>query len=309
MGNFDYIIVGAGTAGCVLADRLSAGGRDRVLVLEAGGTDRRFWIKTPIGYGRTFADPAVNWKYQTLPNPGLNGRSIYWPRGRVVGGSSSINALVYCRGMPADFDDWRQMGNVGWGWDDVRPYFERSERRVDAAGHASGDGPLDVKDVTPFLHPMRQNWLDAATELGLPFTDDFNGPHPEGLGCYQVTIRKGLRRSAADAFLRPALRRANIRLETDAWVSTIRFDQRRAVGVEYARGGGRQFAAANREVILCGGAVNSPQLLQLSGIGPASTLGSAGIPPLLDNARRRRKSPGSPRRGVFVQGHAADLER
>ncbi len=283
MGNFDYIIVGAGTAGCVLADRLSAGARDRVLVLEAGGTDRRFWIRTPIGYGRTFADPKVNWKYQTLPNPGLNGRCIYWPRGRVVGGSSSINALVYCRGMPADFDDWRQMGNVGWGWDDVRPYFERSERRVDAAGHAGRDGPLDVKDVTPFLHPMRQNWLDAAAELGLPLTDDFNGAHPEGLGCYQVTIRNGLRRSAADAFLRPALRRANIRLETDAWVSKIRFDQRRAVGVEYVRGGSPQFAAANREVILCGGAVNSPQLLQLSGIGPASILGSAGIPPLLDN--------------------------
>ena len=283
MENFDYIIIGAGSAGCVLADRLSAGGRDRVLVLEAGGTDRRFWIKTPIGYGRTFADPAVNWKYQTLPNPGLNGRNIYWPRGRVVGGSSSINALVYCRGMPADFDDWRQMGNVGWGWDDVRPYFERSERRVDAAGHASGDGPLDVKDVTPFLHPMRQNWSDAAAELSLAWTDDFNGPHPGGLGCYQVTIRNGLRRSAADAFLRPALRRGNIRLETGAWVSRIRFDQRRAVGVDYVRGGTEAFAAANREVILCGGAVNSPQLLQLSGIGPAATLAAAGITPLLDN--------------------------
>jgi choline dehydrogenase len=282
--NFDYIIIGAGSAGCVLADRLSAGGRNRVLVLEAGGSDRRFWIKTPIGYGRTFADPKVNWKYQTLPNPGLNGRSIYWPRGRVVGGSSSINALVYCRGMPADFDDWRQMGNVGWGWDDVRPYFERSERRVDAAGHAAGDEPLDIKDVTPFLHPMRRNWLDAAAELGLPVTDDFNGPHPEGFGCYQVTIRNGMRRSAADAFLRPALRRANVRLETQAWVSRIRFDRRRAVGVEYVRGGTPQFAAANREVILCAGAVNSPQLLQLSGIGPAATLASAGIAPLLDNA-------------------------
>jgi choline dehydrogenase len=283
MESFDYIIIGAGSAGCVLADRLSASGRDRILVLEAGGTDRRFWIKTPIGYGRTFADAAVNWKYQTLPNPGLNGRSIYWPRGRVVGGSSSINALVYCRGIPADFDDWRQMGNIGWGWEDVRPYFERSERRVDAAGRARGEGPLDIKDVTPFLHPMRRNWLDAAAELGLPVTDDFNGPHPEGLGCYQVTIRNGIRRSAADAFLRPALRRGNIRLETGAWVSKIRFDQRRAVGVEYVRGGAGKFAAADREVILCGGAVNSPQLLQLSGIGPASTLEAAGITTLLDN--------------------------
>jgi choline dehydrogenase len=283
VGNFDYIIIGAGTAGCVLADRLSAARPDRVLLLEAGGTDRRFWIKTPIGYGRTFADGAVNWKYQTLPNPGLNGRSIYWPRGRVIGGSSSINALVYCRGMPADFDDWRRMGNVGWGWDDVRPIFERSERRVDAAGRVRGDGPLDVKDVTPFLHPMRENWLAAAAELKLPVTDDFNGPQPEGFGCYQVTIRDGLRRSAADAFLRPALRRENLRLETDAWVSKIRFDQRRAVGVEYVRGGVKCSASANREVILCGGAVNSPQLLQLSGIGPASVLTAAGIAPLLDN--------------------------
>jgi choline dehydrogenase len=281
--HFDYIIIGAGSAGCVLADRLSAGGRGRVLILEAGGSDRRFWIKTPIGYGRTFADAAVNWKYQTAPNPGLNGRSIYWPRGRVIGGSSSINALVYCRGMPADFDDWRHMGNVGWGWDDVRRCFERSERRVDAAGHAGGDEPLDVKDVTPFLHPMRRNWLDAAAELGLPVTDDFNGPHPEGFGCYQVTIREGLRRSAADAFLRPALRRGNVRLETGAWVSKIRFEQGRAVGVDYVRGGTAAYAAAGREVILCAGAVNSPQLLQLSGIGPAATLSAAGITPLRDN--------------------------
>jgi choline dehydrogenase len=281
---FDFIIVGAGTAGCVLADRLSSGGGDRVLLLEAGGSDRRFWIKTPIGYGRTFADAAVNWKYQTLPNPGLDGRSIYWPRGRVVGGSSSINALVYCRGMPADFDDWRRMGNVGWGWDDVRPYFERSERRVDAAGHATGGGPMDVKDVTPFLHPMRRNWNDAAAELCLPWTEDFNGPHPEGLGCYQVNIRHGLRRSAADAFLRPALRRANVRLETGAWVSKIRFEQRRAIGVDYVRDGATQSANASREVIVCGGAVNSPQLLQLSGIGAAAILTPLGITPLFDNA-------------------------
>ena len=284
MDNFDYIIIGAGSAGCVLADRLSAGGQSRVLVLEAGGTDRRFWIKTPIGYGRTFADAAVNWKYQAAPSPGLNGRGIYWPRGRVIGGSGSINALVYCRGMPEDFDDWRSMGNLGWGWDEVRPYFERSERRVDAFGHISGAGPLDIKDVSPFLHPMKRNWLRAAEELGLPVTDDFNGPHPEGLGCYQVTIRNGLRRSAADAFLRPALERANVRLETGAWVSRIRFEQHRAVGVEYVRDGNPRFAAAAREVILCAGAVNSPQLLQLSGIGPSSTLAAAGIAPLLDNA-------------------------
>ena len=281
--HFDYIVVGAGSAGCVLADRLSAGGRHRILILEAGGSDARFWIKTPIGYGRTFADAAVNWKYQTQPSPGLNGRTMYWPRGRVLGGSSSINALVYCRGMPADFDDWRAMGNVGWGWDDVRPYFEKSERRVDSAGHATTDGALDIKDVTPFLHPTKANWFAAAREMGLPVTDDFNGPNPEGLGCYPVTIRDGKRQSAADAFLRPALRRGTVKLETHAWVSKIRFNDGRATGVEWSRGGGQHFSAAAHEVILCAGAVNSPQLLQLSGIGPGATLAAHGITPMIDN--------------------------
>ena len=283
MGDFDYIIIGAGTAGCVLADRLSVSGRDRILVLEAGGSDNRFWIKTPIGYGRTFADPSVNWKYQTQSSPGLNGRTMYWPRGRVVGGSSSINALVYCRGAPQDFDDWRRMGNVGWGWEDVKPYFEMSERRVDPEGSAQGAGTLDVADVTPYLHPMRRNWLDAADELHLPTTDDFNGEHPLGLGCYQVTIRHGLRRSAADAFLRPALHRGNVKLETQAWVSKIRIQQRRAIGVEYVHRGEAKFAAAKREVLVCAGTVNSPQLLQLSGIGSGAALSALGLDPVLDN--------------------------
>ena len=284
MDQFDYIIVGAGTAGCVLAERLSAGGRHRVLVLEAGGSDDRFWIKTPIGYGRTFADAAVNWKYQSQPNPGLNGRRMYWPRGRVVGGSSSINALVYCRGMPEDFDDWHAMGNRGWSWDDVRPCFERSERRVDATGHATTGGVLDVKDVSPHLHPMLANWRDAAAELGVPFTDDFNGPRPEGLGCYQVTIRDGKRQSAADAFLRPALRRGHVKLEINAWVSKIRLLEGRAAGVEWIRDGQPQVSLASREVIVSAGAVNSPQLLQLSGIGPGALLASHGIERRVDNA-------------------------
>jgi len=281
---YDYIIVGAGSAGCVLAERLTRDRHCRVLILEAGGSDRRFWIKTPIGYGRTFADPAVNWRYQTLPSPGLNGRSMYWPRGRVVGGSSSINALVYCRGMPADFDGWRDLGNPGWGWNEVRPYFEKSERRVDFHGHAHTDGALDVKDVTPFLHPMRRNWLAAAAELGVPVTADFNGEQPFGLGCYQVNIRHGRRRSAADAFLRPALHRSNLRLLTGAWASKIRIDARRALGVEYARGAEQCFAAANREVLVCSGTVNSPQLLQLSGVGPPAHLAAHGITPICDAA-------------------------
>ncbi len=280
---FDYIIVGAGSAGCVLADRLSGSGR-RVLVLEAGGSDARFWIKTPIGYGRTFADAAVNWKYQTAASPGLNGRTMYWPRGRVLGGSSSINALVYCRGMPADFDDWRAMGHVGWGWNDVRPYFERSERRVDSSGRATTGGALDVRDVTPLLHPTRAAWEGAARELGLAWTDDFNGEHPEGLGCYQVTIRRGRRRSAADAFMRPALARPNVRLELQAWVSKIRIGGGAATGVEWVRDGRQHYSAAAAEVIVCGGAVNSPQLLQLSGIGPGATLAAHGITTLVDNA-------------------------
>jgi choline dehydrogenase len=280
---FDYIIIGAGTAGCVLAERLSADARCRVLILEAGGSDARFWIKTPIGYGRTFADPAVNWKYQTQASPGLNGRTMYWPRGRVLGGSSSINALVYCRGMPQDFDDWRAMGNLGWGWDDVRPYFEKSERRVDPKGHALTAGALDVKDVTPYLHPMGANWLAVAAELHVPVTDDFNGSHPEGLGAYQVTIRDGRRCSAADAFLRPALARSNVKLEMHAWASKIRFEQGRAVGVEWTRDGVAQFSTAHAEVLVCGGTVNSPQLLQLSGVGPKATLAAYGVPCVLDN--------------------------
>jgi choline dehydrogenase len=281
--SFDYVIVGAGTAGCVLAERLSASGRDRVLVLEAGGSDNRFWIKTPIGYGFTFADPAVNWKYQADASPGLNGRAMYWPRGRVVGGSSSINALVYCRGMPQDFDDWRDLGNSGWGFSDVRPYFERTERRTDSTGRALSEGALDVKDVTPFLHPMRAQWLGAAAELGLPVTDDFNGPQPEGFGSYQISVRDGRRWSAADAFLRPALKRRNVRLESLAWVSRLRCEGRRVLGVEYVRDSEPRYVKAEREVILCAGAVNTPQLLQLSGIGPGRTLASFGIAPILDN--------------------------
>jgi len=283
VASFDYIIVGAGSAGCVLAERLSASGRDRVLLLEAGGADKGFWIKAPIGYGRMFADPAVNWKYETQPNPGLGGRTMYWPRGRVVGGSSSINALVYCRGMPQDFDDWLQMGNTGWGWDDVRPYFEKSERRVDADGRAHTAGVLDVKDVGPYLHTTGRHWYAAAAELRLPVTADFNGDHPEGMGHYQVSIRNGRRWSSADAFLRPALRRNNLNLQTRAWASKILCDGRRAQGVEYLQGDETRFAAAAREVIVCAGAVNSPQLLQLSGIGPGETLNALGIPVRLDN--------------------------
>jgi choline dehydrogenase len=281
--SFDYIIVGAGTAGCVLADRLSASGRNSVLILEAGGSDLKFWIKVPIGYGITFADTRVNWKFQAGKSPGLGGRAMYWPRGRVMGGSSSINAMVYCRGMPGDFDDWRALGNSGWGWDEVRPYFERSERRVAADGRALTEGPLDVRDMTPYLHPMGKEWFEAAAELKLPVTEDFNGPRPEGFGRYPVTIRDGRRWSAADAFLRPALKRRNVKLMTGAWASRLRCEGRRVCGVEFMRDNEGCFARAMREVIVCAGTVNSPQLLQLSGIGPGALLREHGIETLVDN--------------------------
>ena len=309
MESFDYVIVGAGTAGCVLAERLSASGRHRVLVLEAGGSDARFWIKAPIGYGFTFADPSVNWKYQTAPSPGLDGRSMYWPRGRVVGGSSSINALVYCRGMPADFDDWRALGNPGWGWKDVRPCFERSERRVTPDGRASTDGPLDVKDVTPYLHPMREQWLAAAAELGLPVTDDFNGSSPEGFGCYQVYDpgRPPLVGGGRFPAPRPAPRRREV--GDRAWVAKLRCEGRRVIGVDYVRGGASCYARADREVIVCGGAVNSPQLLQLSGIGPARHAVSARHRARARQPGGRRQSAGPSGRGVLVQGDSPHLER
>jgi choline dehydrogenase len=282
LGEFDTVIVGSGSAGCVLADRLSADGRRRVLLLEAGGSDRRFWIRLPIGYGRTFFDERINWKYHTEPEPALNGQSGYWPRGKVLGGSSSINAMVYCRGLPGDFEDWCARGNPGWGWRDVEPVFRRTERRVDAQGRAADGGPLFVSDVTHEMHPLRRHYFAAAREMGLAVTDDFNGPQPEGVGLYQITTRHGMRWSAADAFLRPALRRANLRLERHALVHRVLFEGRRAVGVVFAQGGHLFTVRARHEVILSAGAVNSPQLLQLSGVGPGALLQQLGIAVVMD---------------------------
>lgn len=283
VGEFDTIIVGSGSAGCVLADRLSADGARAVLLLEAGGSDRRFWIKLPIGYGRTFFDERINWKYRTEPEPALGGQRAYWPRGKVLGGSSSINAMVYCRGLPGDFDDWVQQGNPGWGWADVEPVYRRTECRVDAQGRAAvGGGPLFVSDVEPEMHPVRRHYFAAARAMGLPMTEDFNGPQPEGVGLYQITSRHGMRWSAADAFLRPALRRTNLRLESRALVHKLLFEGRRVVGVVFAQGGRLRTARARREVILSAGAVNSPQLLQLSGVGPGALLQQHGIGVVLD---------------------------
>ena len=278
---FDYIIIGAGAAGSVLADRLSASGRHRILVLEAGGSDYRFWVRMPLGYGRTFNDSQVNWKYHTVAQSGLSGRSIYWPRGKVMGGSSSINAMVHMRGLRSDYDHWRDQGNDQWGADSVWPVFDRIEQRIDPRGAISGDGPVAVNDLRRYLHPMGTVLTQAAAELDLPLSDDFNGENPEGLGSYRFNIRQGRRWSASDAFLKPALRRKNVKLELYAHATAIRFDGRRAVGVNYLHRGVAK-SADSAQVILCGGAVNSPQLLQLSGVGAGGHLQSLSIPVVAD---------------------------
>ncbi|MEO6626453.1 MAG: GMC family oxidoreductase N-terminal domain-containing protein [Burkholderiaceae bacterium] len=278
MAQWDYIVVGAGSAGCVLANRLSKNPEHKVLLLEAGGSDRRLWVWVPIGYARTFRDPAVNWMYQTESEPALGGRSSYWPRGKVLGGSSSINAMAYVRGQPEDYDGWRQMGNPGWGWSDVLPFFKRSEDHAWGAGpHHGTGGPLHVNDITAAVHPLCGSFLLAANALGFTRTDDFNGPASEGVGIYPINTRKGWRESTASAFLRPALTRANLGLHTHAHATRVLIRDRRAVGVEYRRGGQMLQAFARCEVIVCGGAVNSPQLLQLSGIGDAKLLAQYGI--------------------------------
>src|SRR5215470_7156701 len=279
---FDYIIVGAGSAGCVLADRLTASGRHRVLLLEAGGHDRHIWIHIPLGYGKLFADRRVNWLYNTEPEPELNNRSVIQPRGKVLGGSSSINGLLYLRGQPQDFDHWRQLGNSGWSFDDVLPYFRRAEdqERGEDALHGVG-GPLAVSNVCE-PHPLCEAFIASAQQAGFPRNDDFNGPTQEGAGYFQLTARNGRRCSTAVGYLRQARRRPNLAVVTDALASRILLSDRRAVGVEYRRGDTTHIAHASGEVILAGGAFNSPQLLQLSGLGPAALLRPLGIEVIAD---------------------------
>lgn len=275
---FDYVVVGAGTAGCVVASRLAEGSKARVLLLEAGGSDRTVWIQLPIGYGRTFFDPRVNWMYDTAPVPGLGGRSSYWPRGKVVGGSGSINAMVHVRGQRHDFDDWRDMGNPGWGWDDVLPWFIKAEdSEVIEPGWRGQGGPQHVTDLAAKVHPLCRRFIEAGQSLGLPLSPDFNGSQSEGLGTFQITTRDGRRASTANEYLRPAIRRGGITLRTRAQVTRILFEGKRAVGVEYSHKGHLHQVRAAGEVILCGGAINSPQLLQLSGVGDGAHLQGLGI--------------------------------
>ncbi|PTW62799.1 choline dehydrogenase [Breoghania corrubedonensis] len=278
MTDVDFVIVGAGSAGCVLADRLTASGRYSVMLLEAGGSDLNFWIWMPIGYGKAFYDPRINWMYMSEPDPGTGGRRSYWPRGKVLGGSSSINAMVYIRGQHQDFEDWKAMGNPGWGWDDVLPYFRKAETNDAGADEwRGGDGPLHVATMARDLHPLCQTYLKAGEELGLRRNPDFNGADQEGVGLYQNTARNGFRMSTARAYLRPAMKRKNLRVVTHAHATRILFQGSRATGVEYICRGERRTVTAAREVIVSAGAVNSPQLLQLSGIGPAHLLADKGV--------------------------------
>lgn len=283
MNVYDYIIVGAGTAGCVLAARLSAARERRVLLLEAGGSDRSPWIEVPIGYGRTFNDARFNWMYETQPDVALDNRRSFWPRGKVLGGSGSINAMVYVRGQPQDFDDWQAAGNPGWGWQEVLPYFRKFEDNPlgPSVWHGRG-GPLAVSDVSQDVHPLCHNFIDACASVGIPRTADFNGEHAEGAGLWQVSIRDGRRVSSSSAYLRPARGRENLELRLRAQVLRITFSGRRADGVEYLQGGVRQRAQARAEVLLAAGSINSPQLLELSGIGAGALLQSLGIAVLTD---------------------------
>jgi choline dehydrogenase len=279
---YDYIIVGAGTAGCVLANRLTECGKYTVLLLEAGGSDRSIWIQMPIGYGRTFFDKRINWMYDTEPVEALGGRRSYWPRGKVIGGSGSINAMVYVRGQPRDFDDWKALGNLGWGWDDVLPFFKKSEDFDWHSAHHGRGGPQHVTDISRHVHPICHSFVEAAQTLGYSFTSDFNGGKPEGVGFYHINTRGGWRASTANAFLHPARKRKTLKLVTNAHVTRVVLEGRRAAGVEYKRGGKIWTAKAKREVILAGGAINSPQLLMLSGIGDASHLKNVGVEPVVD---------------------------
>jgi choline dehydrogenase len=284
MDETDYIIVGAGSAGCVLANRLSENGRHRVTLLEAGGDDRRFFVQMPLGYGKLFYNPAVNWMYAAEPDPGLNGQRDHIPRGRVLGGSSSINAMVYIRGQKQDFDEWQAAGNPGWGWDEVLAAYKAMEHNEAGADAYRGQGgPLYVSNNRRGLHWLVEDYIAACTEAGLPYNPDFNGTSQEGAGTYQMTIKGRRRNSAARAFLHPATRRKNLAVITQAQVTRVMIENGRAIGVEYVRGGTSHIQRARAEVILAGGAINSPQLLQLSGIGPGALLQGHGLAVLRDN--------------------------
>ena len=274
----DVVIVGAGSSGCALAGRLSERRDLQVTVLEAGGSDRSLWVRMPIGYGGAFYHPRLNWRYYTEPDPGLGGRQAYWPRGRVVGGSSSINAMVFVRGQAADYDGWAAAGCTGWSYADVLPAFRRLETWTGGDSQwRGGSGPIHVRDIARAAHPLSHAFVAAGVAQGYAHNADFNANDQEGIGFNQITVRDGRRSSAATGYLAPALRRRNLQLIRNATATRVLFEGRRAVGVEYERGGRLLRITARKEVVLSAGAIGSPQLLQLSGIGEPARLGALGI--------------------------------
>ena len=280
--SYDYVIVGAGSAGCVLANRLTGSGRHRVLLLEAGGRDTNPWIHIPVGYGKTFTDPKVNWLFKSEPHPATGNRAILQPRGKVLGGSSSINGMIYIRGQREDYDQWRQLGNTGWSYEDVLPYFRKAEDNERGSDDYHGiGGHLKVSDPKD-PHPLSDAFIAAAQECGYPLNDDFNGPDQEGFGYYQWSLRDGRRSSAATGYLREAKTRNNLKIATRAHATRILFQGKRAFAIEYLHGGTLRTARIDGELILSGGSFNSPQLLQLSGVGPAPLLQEHGIDVVAD---------------------------